>query len=149
MKYRRHRDAILSRRPCPCCGKIIPNKEDRYCSDECLIRCDGIHQTEEKFIKANKYNITVLANMARLLPENRKRLNEIQSRLERKYKDKYKNYLPITTMLYEFGFTEDVDVMSAELYRNHLLTGSNYEEVAFDISIYRKLFNYGCILGLV
>ena len=149
MRYKiRKRNALL-KRPCPSCGKIIPNIDDRYCSDICIINSEGIHETEEKFIRKNMYNIVVLANMAKLLPENRKRLNCIQERLERKYKRKYRFSLPSSIMLREFGFDDDVEIMSAELYREGILSGSSYEEVAYDISIYRKLFDYGIITGLI
>lgn len=115
----------------------------------CLVRCDGISPSEERYINTHKYNIVKLASLARLLPENRKRLREIEDRLRRKYSARYHFSLPMNTLLKEFGFTEDLDVMSYDLYLNGMLTGSSYQEVAYDLSIYRKLFDYGIILGFI
>ena len=149
IRYHQNKKAKLLRRPCPCCGRIIQNSEDKYCSDMCIVNSEGISNTEEKYIKEHKYNITALARLAEMLPENRRRLNEIQERLERKYKQKYKFSLPVGIMLLEFGFIDDTNTMGLELYDDGLLAGSSYEEVAFDISRYRKLWDYGILLDLV
>ncbi len=149
IRYKEKRQKELMNRKCPCCGNIIPNKDDNFCSDVCVTNCEGMNKSEEVYIRKNKYNIVNLMKSAIQLPERSARILEIEDRLKRKYKKKHPFSLPASTILVEFGFTEDIKTMTGEIYFSQMLAGTSYKEVAFDMSRYRKLFDYGVFLGLI
>ena len=149
LRYKEKRDFKLLNRPCPCCNKIIPNKVDNYCSDVCVTDDEGMNKSEEEFIRKHKYDIVALFKSGLQLPEPMKKITEIEERLTKKYKRKHPYSLPRCVLLQELGFEDDVKAMSSDLYFSHMLTGTSYRETAFDLSRYRKLFDYGIFLGLI
>jgi len=136
--YLKRRGDTIKKEKCRVCGKPKDNLINPYCSPECEAK--AFNPSKKLLKKIHKKNVIQLLEEFKKEP-TRGEIEAFRTILEIRYKDKYRNYLPIWIAFKELGFDETTAKALADSYilKCKNPTKTDYNSISIFIATHKQL----------